>query len=144
MFKYVVDRFLKSVKNLSKIVFYTLTGALLYYFKGENVSSPALLDLSPMMQKVVFGISLPVIFISGSINTQTAAKYLYDLIFPRTSSHHLINTKKGIIVWISLGAFITIIGVFHHILSEQTNTHKNHKLFFPPSLYRSFQLFSVS
>jgi hypothetical protein len=92
-----------------QIVFYTLTGALIYGFKGQSVKAPALLNLEPTLQKVVFGIALPVIFISGSINSQTAARFIYDRIFPANSPHHFIDTREGKSVWIALCLAITIV-----------------------------------
>lgn len=60
------------------------------------------------MEKVAFGLALPVIFISGSINTQTAARFLYDRIFGN-SKHRFMDTAQGKIAWVALGLFITII-----------------------------------
>ncbi|UZJ57342.1 hypothetical protein CBS101457_006662 [Exobasidium rhododendri] len=93
--------------GIIEIAFYTIIGATIYYYKGQEVKSPALLSISPLMQKVVFGIALPVIFISGSINSQTAAKFLYDLIYLNSPKHKYMNTKQGIATWIALGVIVT-------------------------------------
>lgn len=93
-----------------QIVFYSLTGALIYFFKGIDVASPALLGLAPRLQKVVFGLSLPVIFISGSINSQTAAKFFYELIYPKDSPHRFMNTRQGLLTWAGLSFSITAVG----------------------------------
>jgi hypothetical protein len=95
--------------GLIEIVFYTIVGATIYYFKGQDVKSPALLSISPLMQKVVFGIALPVIFISGSINSQTAAKFLYDLIYMNSPKHKYINTRQGVLTWIAIGVVVAAI-----------------------------------
>jgi hypothetical protein len=102
----------KSLWSLGiiEVVFYTVIGATVYYLKGQDVKSPALLSISPKMQKVVFGVALPVIFISGSINSQTAAKFLYDLIYQNSPKHKYMNSKQGILTWIGLGLVITIVG----------------------------------
>ncbi len=55
--------------GLIEIFIYTLTGALVYAFVGSEVKSPAILSAAPLVSKVAFGIALPVIFISGSINS---------------------------------------------------------------------------
>lgn len=60
--------FVKSIWSLGiiEIIIYTLTGALVYVFVGDGVQSPALLNASRVIQKIAFGVALPVIFISGS------------------------------------------------------------------------------
>lgn len=104
----------KAVWSLGgfQIVFYSLTGSLIYFFKGQSVEAPALLSLEPTMQKVVFGIAIPVIFISGSINSQTASRFIYHHIFPLRSPHHYISTRLGKVVWIGLSFAVTTIGEF--------------------------------
>ena len=92
-----------------EIGFYTIIGGTIYAFKGTEVKAPALLSISPLMQKVVFGLALPVIFISGSINSQTAAKFLYDLVFAH-SPHKYMDTKRGKLAWVGIGLGVTTIG----------------------------------
>ena len=55
--------------GLIEIFIYTVTGALVYAFVGSKVDSPALLSTSTLVSRIAFGIALPVIFISGSINS---------------------------------------------------------------------------
>lgn len=76
------------------------------------MKSPALLSASPLMQKIAFGVALPVIFISGGINTQTAAKYIYGKIYKATSAHAKMNTRKGMGTWIGIVAGVTIVAWF--------------------------------
>lgn len=101
----------KSIMTLgtSQIVMYTLIGSTLYYFKGVDVKDMSLQSLNPTMQKVVFGLALPVIFISGSINSNTAARFVYSHIFPITSVHRYINTRMGYSIWFALNGGITLI-----------------------------------
>ncbi|KAI1842082.1 hypothetical protein JX265_013923 [Neoarthrinium moseri] len=94
--------------GLIEIVIYTLTGALVYAFVGEDVKSPALLSAGSLMSKVAFGVALPVIFISGSINTTVVARYIHGRIF-KNSYIRFINTKMGWITWLALITLITII-----------------------------------
>ncbi|KAF7967262.1 hypothetical protein HWV62_23068 [Athelia sp. TMB] len=98
--------------GIMEIIIYTLTGALIYSFCGSAVKSPALLSASPLMQKIAFGVALPVIFISGGINTQTAAKYIYGKIYKPASQHATMSTRKGLISWVGLVAVITLIAWF--------------------------------
>ncbi|CAG8959089.1 hypothetical protein HYFRA_00012870 [Hymenoscyphus fraxineus] len=102
--------FVKSIWSLGliEIVIYTLTGALIYAFVGVDVKSPALLSAGPVMAKVAFGVALPVIFISGSINGTVVARYIHGRYY-KDSVVRFINTKKGWITWLSLLAVITLI-----------------------------------
>lgn len=102
--------YVKSIWALGiiEIVIYTLTGALIYAFVGTEVESPALLSAGTTLSKVAFGIALPVIFISGSINTTVVARYVHGRIF-KDSVIRYINTKMGWITWLALVALITVI-----------------------------------
>jgi len=102
--------FPKSILSLGviEIIIYTLTGALVYAFVGVDVQSPALLSAGPLVSKVAFGIALPVIFISGSINTVVVGRYLHTRMF-RKSVIRYINTPMGWATWLGLDAVITII-----------------------------------
>ncbi|KAI0007257.1 transmembrane amino acid transporter protein-domain-containing protein [Xylariaceae sp. FL0662B] len=102
--------FVKSIwaLGLIEIVIYTLTGALIYSFVGMDVKSPALLSAGSLVSKVAFGIALPVIFISGSINTTVVARYIHGRMY-ENSLTRFINTTKGWISWLVLITVITII-----------------------------------
>lgn len=95
--------------GLIEIFIYTLTGALIYAFVGPGVSSPALLSSSFTISRIAFGVALPVIFISGSINGTVVARFIINRAFP-TSTIRNTNTARGWAVWIALIACITIIG----------------------------------
>ncbi|KAN0066319.1 hypothetical protein ACQY0O_000413 [Thecaphora frezii] len=94
--------------GIIEIIIYTLTGALIYAFVGADVKSPALLSAGATLSKVAFGIALPVIFISGSINTTVAARYIHGRVF-KDSVIRYVNTKMGWITWLVLILIITII-----------------------------------
>jgi len=100
----------KSIVALGgiEIIIYTVTGALVYSFVGMDVKAPALLSAGPLISKVAFGVALPVIFISGSINTVVIAKYILNRACPNSVVRY-VNTTKGWIVWISLDAIITLV-----------------------------------
>ncbi|KAH9896290.1 transmembrane amino acid transporter protein-domain-containing protein [Xylariomycetidae sp. FL2044] len=102
--------FVKSIwaLGLIEIVIYTLTGALIYSFVGQDVQSPALLSAGPLVSKVAFGIALPVIFISGSINTTVVGRYIHGRIY-RNSVVRFINTPKGWITWLVVISVVTVI-----------------------------------
>lgn len=102
--------FVKSIwaLGLIEIVIYTLTGALIYAFVGQEVKSPALLSAGDTISKIAFGVGLPVIFISGSINTTVVGRYIHGRVY-KNSINRFINTKGGWISWLALITFITII-----------------------------------
>lgn len=60
------------------------------------------------MAKVAFGVALPVIFISGSINGTVVSRYIHGRIY-KDSVTRFINTKKGWITWVLLVSSITTI-----------------------------------
>ncbi|KAJ6155971.1 hypothetical protein N7497_004856 [Penicillium chrysogenum] len=91
-----------------EIIIYTLIGSLVYLFVGKDVQSPALLSAGPLISRIAFGVALPVIFISGSINTSIIARYIHAYVY-RHSVVRYVNTKKGWITWISLVAVLTFV-----------------------------------
>jgi hypothetical protein len=108
--------FTKSVCTLGAIemVVYTMTGALIYAFVGQDVQSPALLSAGPTLSRVVFGIALPVIFISGSINAVVFGRMIHGRIF-KNSYIRFINTTMGWITW--LGMLVAAI-IISFIIAE--------------------------
>jgi hypothetical protein len=102
--------YVKSIWTLGliEIFIYTLTGALIYAFVGPEVESPALLSAGDLISKIAFGVALPVIFISGSINTTVAGRYIHGRLF-RNSITRYINTPRGWITWILLVTLLTVI-----------------------------------
>lgn len=104
------EDYIKSIWSLGvmEIVIYTITGALIYAFVGLEVRSPALLSSGFTVSRVAFGISLPVIFISGSINCIVLARYVLSRVFSNSPIQY-VNTKAGWVAWIALVAVINII-----------------------------------
>lgn len=102
--------FVKSIwaLGLIEIVIYTLTGALIYCFVGPDVKSPSLLSAGSLVSKIAFGIALPVIFISGSINGTVVGRYIHGRVY-RNSVTRFINTTKGWATWVALISAITLI-----------------------------------
>jgi hypothetical protein len=95
--------------GLIEIFIYTVTGALIYAFVGKDVKSPALLSAGDTVSRIAFGIALPVIFISGSINGTVVGRYIMDRAFPNNPIRN-VEGKKGWGVWICLISVITVIG----------------------------------
>lgn len=95
--------------GLIEIFIYTVTGALIYAFVGQDVKSPALLSAPNMVSRIAFGIALPVIFISGSINGTVVGRYIMDRAFPH-SQIRFVSDARGWAVWFCLITTVTIIG----------------------------------
>ncbi|CAG8377721.1 unnamed protein product [Penicillium salamii] len=101
--------FTKSIVSLGllEIVIYTVTGATLYAFVGSGVQSPALLSAGGLISRVAFGIALPVIFISGSINTIVAGRLILTRAFENSVIRY-VNTPRGWFIWLTLISTLTI------------------------------------
>ncbi|KAJ5108748.1 transmembrane amino acid transporter protein-domain-containing protein [Penicillium angulare] len=103
------EDYLKSIKILCTVetVVYTLTGGIIYYLVGDSVQSPALLSAGSTLSRVTFGVALPVIFISGSINATAVCKYIHGQVY-KDSVVRYVNTTKGWITWIGLVALVNL------------------------------------
>lgn len=100
--------------GLIEIFIYTITGAVVYAFVGVEVKSPSLLSAGHTLSKIAFGVALPVIFISGSINTTVIGRYIHGRMY-KDSVTRFINTPKGWATWLSV---ITVITVAAFIIAE--------------------------
>ncbi|KAJ5755801.1 hypothetical protein N7533_005344 [Penicillium manginii] len=100
--------------GLIEIFIYTLTGALIYAFVGQDVGSPALLSAGNLVSRIAFGVALPVIFISGSINTVVFGRLVHGRMFAN-SPIRFINTKTGWLTWL---AVITVGTILAFIIAE--------------------------
>ncbi|KAJ5357322.1 hypothetical protein N7541_004480 [Penicillium brevicompactum] len=124
-----------------EIVIYTLIGALVYSFVGMNVQSPALLSAGPLLSRIAFGVALPVIFISGSINTNIVARYIHSYLY-RDSVLRYVNTKKGWVTWCFLVTVLTLVSwvvaeaipVFSLLLSISASLFNSGLCFYIPSI----------
>lgn len=104
--------------GIIEIFIYTFTGAIIYAFVGNDVQSPALLSAGrgegSVIPRIAFGVALPVIFISGSINTTVVSRYIHGRVY-KNSITRFINTKKGWITWLAL---ITVVTVLAFVIAE--------------------------
>lgn len=127
--------------GLTEVVIYTLSGALIYAFVGQEVKSPALLSAGPLVSKIAFGVALPVIFISGSINGTVVGRYLHGRAYAKSVIRY-INTKMGWITWVALIAVITLfawiiaeaIPFFSDLLSVMSSMFISGFTFYLPAL----------
>ncbi|KAJ6111102.1 hypothetical protein N7486_003337 [Penicillium sp. IBT 16267x] len=100
--------------GLAEIFIYTLTGALCYAFIGQDVESPALLSAGSLLSRIAFGVALPVIFISGSINTVVLGRLIHGRMF-EGSNIRFVNTKMGWITWL---AVVTVLTILEFVVAE--------------------------
>lgn len=100
--------------GLAEIFIYTITGALCYAFVGQDVQSPALLSAGSLLSRIAFGVALPVIFISGSINTVVLGRLIHGRIF-EGSNIRFINTKMGWATWLVV---VTILTILEFVVAE--------------------------
>ncbi|KAL2813649.1 transmembrane amino acid transporter protein-domain-containing protein [Aspergillus cavernicola] len=135
--------YVKSIWTLgiTEIFIYTITGAVVYAFVGQDVQSPALLSAGHLMSRIAFGVALPVIFISGSINTVVAGRVVHGRIF-KDSPIRFINTKMGWITWLAIIAIGTVIAFiiaevipfFNDLLSISSSLFISGFTFYLPAL----------
>lgn len=134
--------YIKSIWSLGliEIFIYTLTGSLVYVFVGSGVESPALLSASHLVSRIAFGVAIPVVFISGSINTTVVGRYIIQRAFPNSEIRYT-NTRKGWTVWILLVLAITVVAwviaeaipVFNALLGLISSLFiSGFTLYFPP------------
>lgn len=108
--------FVKSIwaLGMTEIIVYTLTGALIYVFVGQDVASPALTSAGHTLSRVAYGAALPVIFISGSINTVVLGRQVHGRIF-KNSAIRFVNTRMGWLTWL---AIITVATIVAFVIAE--------------------------
>lgn len=103
---------------------FTIIGAVVYHFCGEDVSSPALGSAGPLLKKVCYGLALPGLICGALLNTHIPAKLVFVRIF-RNSRHLSHNTPTHYFVWfgciffnVSISFIIAeAIPVFNNLLS---------------------------
>ena len=87
--------------------FYAIISAVIYFFAGPLVASPALGSASPLISKICFGIALPTIIVAGVVNGSVATKYVYLRIWKGTKVVHTRSWKALTSWWgICAGAWL--------------------------------------
>ncbi|KAM0543263.1 hypothetical protein ACHAPJ_012409 [Fusarium lateritium] len=126
--------------GITEISIYTFTGAILYAFVGQDVQSPALLSAGPLISRIAFGIALPVIFISGSINITVICRFIFGLAF--SPNMQQINNTKAWVMWITLVTLVAFLGwvvaeaipLFSELLSVISSVFISGFSFYIPSI----------
>lgn len=103
--------YMKGIYSLCSIemVIYTFTGATIYAFVGQDVKPLALLSAGGIYTRIAFGVAMPVIIISGSINTTVMGRFIMNEFFKTKESIRLIKTPTAKIIWVLLIATITLV-----------------------------------
>ncbi|KAE8342717.1 hypothetical protein BDV24DRAFT_173687 [Aspergillus arachidicola] len=106
------------------VILYVVTAVVIYYYAGQDVTSPALGSASPVVRKVAYGIALPTIIIGGVVNGHVACKYVYVRLFRGSDRMHkkdLVATGSWVLLmlglWIVAWVIAEAIPVFNNLLS---------------------------
>ncbi|KAF2740722.1 putative amino acid transporter [Polyplosphaeria fusca] len=100
-----------AMMSILAITFYAIVGAVIYYFAGPSVGSPALASASPIVRKIAFGFAMPTIIIAGVVNGSVACKFVYVRVGKGTNLIHENNVKSWSI-WIGIVAAAWVISWF--------------------------------
>ncbi|KAJ5504979.1 Amino acid transporter transmembrane [Penicillium fimorum] len=84
-----------------EICFYTIAAVVIYYYVGQEVTSPALGSAGPILKKVAYGIAIPTIIGAGVVNGHIGLKYIYVRLFRGTDRMH----KRD---WVAIGSWVGI------------------------------------
>ena len=132
--------------GLTEIFIYTVTGALVYRFVGQDVENPALSSAGELVSRIAYGVALPVIFISGSINSVVAGRLIHGRIF-KHSTLRFVNTPMGWVTWLMVIAAFTVLAwviaevipFFTNLLSLSSSLFVSGLTFyFPPIMWFMF------
>ncbi|KAF1976106.1 putative amino acid transporter [Bimuria novae-zelandiae CBS 107.79] len=95
-----------AMTQIFTVSFYLLLAAVVYYFAGPLVASPALGSASYVVRKVAFGIALPTIVVAGVINGHVGCKYVYLRVCGAETAHKKSFSALAKWVGIVAGAWI--------------------------------------
>ena len=125
-----------------EIIFYTVAAVVIYYYVGQDVTSPALGSAGPILKKVAYGIAIPTVryrppfYLSlrlltlsqiigaGVVNGHIGLKYIYVRMFRGTDRMHkrdmvAVGSWVGIALtcWVIAWIIADAIPVFSDLLS---------------------------
>ncbi|CAG8927364.1 unnamed protein product [Penicillium salamii] len=87
---------------------YVTVGCIVYYYCGSHVASPALGSAGKLIKQISYGIALPGLFVSSTLNTHVASKHVFVRLL-RGSRHLSSNSLTHWVVWISCTFSIAIV-----------------------------------
>ncbi|GAA5859917.1 hypothetical protein JCM8547_004386 [Rhodosporidiobolus lusitaniae] len=91
--------------NLSYLVF----GLVIYRYCGQYIASPSLGSAGDLIKKICYGIGLPGILMSTTINQHLACKYLFVRLL-RNSDHLQRKTKTHWVTWFTVCVSVGVVG----------------------------------
>lgn len=107
-----------------EIIFYTVAAVVIYYYVGQDVTSPALGSAGPILKKVAYGIAIPTIIGAGVVNGHIGLKYIYVRLFRGTDRMHKRDMLAvgswvaiGLVCWVIAWIIADAIPVFSDLLS---------------------------
>ncbi|CAI7655509.1 hypothetical protein PCG10_000896 [Penicillium crustosum] len=107
-----------------EIIFYTVAAVVIYYYVGQEVTSPALGSAGPILKKVAYGIAIPTIIGAGVVNGHIGLKYIYVRLYRGTDRMHkrdmlAVGSWIGIALacWVIAWIIADAIPVFSDLLS---------------------------
>lgn len=88
--------------TIAEIVIFTLCGALMYHFVGNQyMTAPAFGSLQDPYKKIAFAFAIPTIVFLGALYASVTGRFIFFRIF-KESKHRHSNTVLGWAVWVAI------------------------------------------
>lgn len=88
--------------TIAEIVTFTLCGALMYHWVGNQyITAPAVGSLQETYKKIAFAFAIPTIVFLGALYASVSARFVFFRIF-RNSKHLHSNTVVGWATWVAI------------------------------------------
>ncbi|KAJ7843257.1 transmembrane amino acid transporter protein-domain-containing protein [Mycena leptocephala] len=95
--------------TMSTIVVYTLCGAIMYHFIGNQyIVAPAFGSLQPVYKKIAFSFAIPTIVYLGSLYSSITARFVFFRLYHK-SYHLYTNTLQGWLAWSGVNAVTWVL-----------------------------------
>jgi len=90
--------------TIAEIVIFTLCGAIMYHFVGNQyITAPAFGSLVGTYKKVAFSFAIPTILFLGALYSSVTTRFLFFRIF-ENSKHRHSNTVTAWATWVGIAA----------------------------------------
>ncbi|THH12049.1 hypothetical protein EW146_g7833 [Bondarzewia mesenterica] len=109
------DPFALWAVTIAEIVMFTLCGALMYHYVGNQyITAPAFGSLQPVYKKIAFSFAIPTIVFLGALYASVTARFVFFRIF-RNSHHRHSNTIVG---WTTWAAILAVTWAVAFVIAE--------------------------
>ncbi|TIC44740.1 amino acid transporter [Wallemia mellicola] len=95
------------VQQVFTLIFYFITGVILWYYGGQYITSPALGTAGAIFQKISYGIAIPALLVSGLLYAHFASKQVFVRLM-RGSKHLVEPTIIHWTVWLTTVACVVV------------------------------------